>query len=109
MMMKEFTDRTGFEPTCDEYAEIEEAYYQFDGNKDEFCRRFISEGGIQKVYEARAEKIALLKSKLVESDKLLRQTMDDYEKWRGRSHQPDCSLCRTWGRVHQRGYSADRG
>ena len=80
MMMKEFTDRTGFEPTCDEYDEIEEAYYQFDGNKDEFCRRFIAEGGIQKVYEARAEKIALLKSKLVESDKLLRQTMDDYEK-----------------------------
>lgn len=37
MMMSEFIDRTGFEPTAKEYAKIEEAYYDFDGDKDTFC------------------------------------------------------------------------
>lgn len=34
MMMSEFIDRTGFEPTAKEYAKIEDAYYNFDGDKD---------------------------------------------------------------------------
>lgn len=37
MLVSEFIDRTGYQPTADEYAEIERAYYNFDGNKDEFC------------------------------------------------------------------------
>lgn len=40
MMMKEFTDRTGYEPTWEEYAYIELSYYDFDGNKDEFCKQW---------------------------------------------------------------------
>lgn len=42
MMMSEFIERTGFEPTASEYAKIEEAYYDFNGNKDEFCKAFAS-------------------------------------------------------------------
>ena len=38
MMIREFVDRTGFEPTATEYAAIEEKYYSFDGSKDEFCK-----------------------------------------------------------------------
>ena len=38
MMMNEFTERTGYEPSNDEYHYIEESYYEFNGNKDEFCR-----------------------------------------------------------------------
>ena len=34
MMMNEFIERTGIEPTAEEYNEIEEAYYKFDGDKD---------------------------------------------------------------------------
>ena len=30
MMMSEFIDRTGFEPTASEYAKIEKAYYDFN-------------------------------------------------------------------------------
>ena len=45
MMMQEFTERTGFEPTFDEYAEIEEAYYEFEGDKDAFCADFVKNGG----------------------------------------------------------------
>jgi len=36
MMISEFIERTGFEPTASEYAKIEKAYYDFNGNKDEF-------------------------------------------------------------------------
>ena len=38
MMIHEFTERTGYKPTFEEYREIEKQYYDFDGNKDEFCR-----------------------------------------------------------------------
>lgn len=38
MMMNEFVERTGFEPTMEEYREIEEAYYNFDGDKNAFCK-----------------------------------------------------------------------
>lgn len=36
--MSEFIDRTGYQPTAVEYADIEDAYYVFDGDKDAFCR-----------------------------------------------------------------------
>ena len=69
MMMSEFIDRTGFEPTASEYAKIEEAYYDFNGNKDEFCKAFVKNGGEKKICKARAEEIAQLKSQLVEMEK----------------------------------------
>ena len=49
MMMSEFIDRTGFEPTAKEYAKIEEAYYNFDGDKDAFCKAFVKDGGARKL------------------------------------------------------------
>ena len=33
MMMSEFIDRTGLEPTAKEFAEIEKVYYNFGGDK----------------------------------------------------------------------------
>lgn len=58
MMMSEFTERTGFEPTAEEYAEIEEAYYSFDGDKDAFCRHWTKNIGVEGICKARADKIA---------------------------------------------------
>lgn len=79
MMMQEFTARTGFEPMYDEYKEIEDAYYRFDGSKDEFCADWVKNGGAAKVYEARAKKIEQLKSQMLELDRQARQTADEYE------------------------------
>ena len=56
MMIREFVDRTGFEPTATEYAAIEEKYYSFDGSKDEFCKAWVKDGGIQRLTRQRAEK-----------------------------------------------------
>ena len=38
MMIEEFATRTGYKPTFEEYAKIERQYYDFDGDKDEFCQ-----------------------------------------------------------------------
>lgn len=43
MMKSEFIDRVGFEPTSAEYEVIERYYYDFDGNKDEFCTNWVIE------------------------------------------------------------------
>lgn len=40
MMMSEFIERTGYEPSNEEYHYIEESYYEFPGNKDEFCKQW---------------------------------------------------------------------
>lgn len=69
MMMSEFIERTGFEPTSDEYSRIEEAYYNFDGDKDAFCKKFVDENGEKKIYAARASYIKELESEIVENEK----------------------------------------
>ena len=76
MMMSEFIERTGFEPTAEEYEKIEDAYYRFDGSKDEFCKNWLAEGGILKAAQARAEKISQLRSELLELDHANRMETD---------------------------------
>lgn len=38
MMLEEFEQRTGFYPTLVQYAAIERAYMEFNGDKDAFCK-----------------------------------------------------------------------
>lgn len=80
MMMSEFIDRTGFEPTAKEYAKIEEAYYDFDGDKDAFCKAFVKDGGARKFCKARAAEIDRLNSLLLESERQYKKDMADREK-----------------------------
>ena len=80
MMMSEFIDRTGFEPTAKEYAKIEEAYYDFDGDKDAFCKAFVKDGGARKLCKDRAAEIDRLNSLLLESERQYKKDMADREK-----------------------------
>ena len=80
MMMSEFIDRTGFEPTSDEYKQIECAYYDFDGDKDAFCKAFIKNGGDLKIYKARAEEIARLRSQMLETEKQFKKDVADRDR-----------------------------
>lgn len=75
MMMQEFIDRTGFEPTPDEYSEIEEAYYRFNGNKDAFCSHWLKTVGLEGIANARAAKIEQMRSTAVETEKELMKTI----------------------------------
>ncbi len=80
MMMSEFITRTGFEPTAKEYAKIEEAYYNFDGDKDAFCKAFVKDGGARKLCQNRAAEIERLNSLLMESDRQYMKDIADREK-----------------------------
>lgn len=89
MMMKEFIDRTGFEPTAEEYEAIEEQYYIFNGNKDDFCTAWVKEGGIRRLTHQRAEKIAELEKQIEKERNAYREKQAEIEKLR---EQLDCEL-----------------
>lgn len=89
MMMSEFTERTGFEPSFEEYREIEEAYYSFDGNKDEFCKAWVKDGGIERTCRERVQKIQELQKRIAEMKKEheaivagLKQKLDRELEWK---------------------------
>ena len=62
MMMSEFIERTGFEPTGEEYRAIEEEYMGGSDDKDTFCKNWKKNGGIQRLTRARKAKIENLES-----------------------------------------------
>lgn len=80
MMISEFIERTGFEPTAEEYAKIEDAYYDYDGDKDAFCRAFVEQGGELKIYKARAEEIKHLRSLMLETEKQFKKDVADRDR-----------------------------
>lgn len=43
MMMSEFIERTHIEPSYEEYHYIEESYYEFDGDKNAFCKAWLKD------------------------------------------------------------------
>lgn len=80
MMMSEFIERTGFEPTADEYAKIEEAYYNFDGDKNAFCKAFVDGRGVSRICRARGEEIARLRSVMLETEKQFKKDVADRDR-----------------------------
>lgn len=73
MMKSEFMDRTGFEPTEAEYRDIEAEYMGCDIDKDEFCKQWKKQGGIQRMMRLRARRIEELESQLASEKR-------DYER-----------------------------
>lgn len=65
MMKSEFIERTGFEPTEAEYREIEAEYMGCDIDKDEFCKTWKKQGGIQRLMRLCARRIEELEAELV--------------------------------------------
>ena len=65
MMKSEFIERTGFEPTEAEYREIEAEYMGCDIDKDEFCKTWKKQGGVQRLMRLRARRIEELEAELV--------------------------------------------
>ena len=92
MMKSEFIERVGLKPTDKEYEQIEQSYYNFDGNKDEFCKYFIENNGILKICVAREKKAEQLQSRILELEKMIKDegeriaelesTLDKELEWR---------------------------
>ncbi len=70
MMRSEFIERTKFEPTADEYAEIENEYMGTDLDKDAFCKMWKKQGGAERLMRLRARKIEDLEAEIANKDKL---------------------------------------
>lgn len=67
MLKSEFIERTGWEPTNEEYEKIEEEYYNYPGNKDDFCADFVISGRTTYYARQRTKKIDALKAEVQES------------------------------------------
>ncbi len=80
MMKSEFIERTGFEPTAEEYAQIEEAYYEFSGDKNAFCKDFLKNKGVERLIRNRASRIEELKKELEDMEKKLEAEKKASEK-----------------------------
>lgn len=63
MMVQEFTALTGYEPSEEEYKQIEEIYYEFPGDKESFAKAWLGLFGYkaekqQSERKAKADRIA---------------------------------------------------
>ena len=64
MMKSEFVERVGFEPTAAEYEEIEAEYMGTDIDKDQFCKEWKRNGGVQRLMRRRARRIKELEAEV---------------------------------------------
>lgn len=82
MMRSEFIERTGFDPTADEYAEIELQYMDSDLDKDKFCAKWKRDGGVIRYANQRRYVMEELVQKLNKSDHELElmTSSRDYQK-----------------------------
>lgn len=103
MMRSEFIERTGFEPTNDEYAEIEQEYMGCDIDKDLFCKQWKKNGGIQRLMRLRARRIEELedqiKTKDAEYERMDNQHASDFlrcrDEWKQKNESLEQLLSRT--------------
>lgn len=85
MLLSEFVEMTGFEPMADDYERIEQEYYNFNGNKSEFCRNWLETHGVQKLYCDTARKLEASQSrvKLLEEEvERLKEELDKEFEWK---------------------------
>lgn len=69
MMRSEFIERTGFEPTMEEYEQIEREYMGCDIDKDAFCKQWKKQGGIERLSRMRVRRIEELEREVQTAEK----------------------------------------
>ena len=81
MMIEEFIRLTGFTPDKDYYnAYIEPEYLESDLDKSDWCKQWVKNGGIQKVYNDLNEVCDIYKNSYENAIKEYRILRDDYDK-----------------------------
>ena len=76
MMRSEFIERTGFDPTAEEYHEIEDQYMESDLDKDKWCAKWKRDGGIIRYANARRKHAEELERTLASVNKDLKVMTD---------------------------------
>ena len=83
MMKSEFIERTGFEPTAEEYKEIEAEYLGCDIDKDQFCEQWKKQGGAERLMRRRAYRIEELEAEVANKDRQFeKRTAADAKRYR---------------------------
>lgn len=91
MMYSEFYERTKTEVSFEEYHFIEESYYEFDGNKDEFCKAWLKDKKSGKwamefrLRKALEEQEARYKKELAEKDETIEWYTEYVDELRARA------------------------
>lgn len=81
MMLEEFAKLTGFKPDQEYYhAYIEPEYLESDLDKLSWCKQWVKNGGIQKVYNDLNEVCDIYKNSYENAIKEYRSLRDDYDK-----------------------------
>ena len=73
MMKSEFIERTGFEPTADEYEVIAQEYMGCDIDMDAFCKQWLKNGGVQRLSRMRVRRIEELEAEVEQRAKEYRE------------------------------------
>lgn len=85
MLITEFYNLTGVSVTPEEYEKIEKAYMDSPLNKQDYCKKFVADGGVVALAEARKLQIEELNAKYAESEekvKKLQMELDRLLNWR---------------------------
>lgn len=77
MLLSEFITRTGYQPTADEYAEIENEYNNFNGDKDAFCRAW------KRVNPTKAGQIERARKKAAREEKVFNIVLKAVRAYKG--------------------------
>lgn len=91
MMKHEFVARTNYEPADEEYHYIEESYYEFNGNKDEFCKQWkkdYKDGHWAKELELR-RMLDVVKADMKEKVGQLEETINFYRPYFERAYKAE--------------------
>ena len=88
MMIQEFEKLTGLKVTPFEYSTIEEMYYEFNGDKKAFCKKFMQDNGIVEVLRMIATDFEAQKAEAIsdlhlanEKIRQLEATLEREQEW----------------------------
>lgn len=101
MLVSEFIERTGYQPTADEYAVIENEYNNFDGDKDKFCRAW------KRVNPTKAGQIERARKKAERTEKVFQIVLKSVRAYKGSDPWQDTSLFDVYDIIEKKKITAE--
>lgn len=100
MLISEFIERTGYQPTADEYAVIENEYNNFNGDKDSFCRAW------KRVNPTKAGQIERERKKAERTEKVFQIALKGVRNYKGCDPWADTSPCDVYDIIEKKKVTA---
>lgn len=101
MLVSEFIDRTGYMPSAEEFAVIENEYNNFNGDKDAFCRAW------KRVNPTKAGQIERARKKAERTEKVFQIALKSVRAYKGSDPWADTSLCDVYDILEKKKVTAE--